>query len=54
MGLFNKDPKKKLAKKYDSLMSEGYKLSTTNRKLSDQKYAEANRVKEELEKLRSS
>ncbi|HKK61982.1 MAG TPA: Lacal_2735 family protein [Bacteroidales bacterium] len=53
MSIFNKDPKKKLAKKYDKLMSEGYKLSTVNRKLSDEKYAEANRVKAEIDKLNS-
>ncbi len=48
-----KDPEKRLAKKYDKLMAEGYKLSTSNRKLSDEKYAEADRVLKELEKLRA-
>lgn len=47
-----KNPEKKLLKKYDRLMTEGYKLSTSNRKLSDEKYAEANRVMKEIEKLR--
>jgi hypothetical protein len=48
-----KNPEKKLVKKYDRLMTEGYKLSTSNRKLSDEKYAEANRVMKEIEKLRA-
>lgn len=47
-----KSPEKKLLKKYDRLMTEGYKLSTSNRKHSDEKYAEANRVMKEIEKLR--
>jgi chaperonin cofactor prefoldin len=51
-GLKN-NPDKKLAKKYDKLMAEGYKLSTSNRKLSDEKYAEADKVLKELEKLRA-
>ncbi len=51
-GLKN-NPEKKLAKKYDKLMAEGYKLSTSNRKLSDEKYAEADKVLKELEKLRA-
>lgn len=46
------NPEKKLIKKYDRLMTEGYKLSTSNRALSDEKYAEANRVLKEIEKLR--
>ena len=32
-------------------MKEAYKLSKVDRKLSDEKYAEANAVKEQLEKL---
>ncbi len=50
----NKNPEKKLLKKYDRLMSDGYKLSTSNRKLSDEKYAEADRVKKEIEKIRTA
>jgi|GEM_PF-526890 len=46
------NPEKKLVKKYDRLMTEGYKLSTSNRTLSDEKYAEANRVLKEIEKMR--
>jgi len=48
-----KNPEKKLAKRYDKLMAEGYKLSTSNRKLSDEKYAEADKILKELEKLRA-
>ncbi len=47
-----KNPEKKLLKKYDRLMTEGYKLSTSNRKLSDEKYAGANRIMKEIEKMR--
>lgn len=48
-----KNPEKNLAKKYDKLMTEGYKLSTINRQLSDEKYAEADKILKELEKLRA-
>jgi hypothetical protein len=48
-----KNPEKKLAKQYDKLMAEGYKLSTSNRKLSDEKYAEADKILKELTKLRA-
>lgn len=41
----------KLVIKYDKLMEEGYKLSTINRKASDEKYAEANKILERLEKI---
>ena len=51
-GLFKKKTtEEKLNKKYDKLMEEGYKLSTINRKASDEKYAEANKIMEELEKI---
>ncbi len=49
----NNNPEKKLGKRYDKLMAEGYKLSTSNRKLSDEKYAEADKILKELEKLRA-
>lgn len=39
--IFKKDPKKSLQKQYDKLMEESFVLSRTNRKLADQKYAEA-------------
>ncbi len=41
----------KLNKKYDILMQEGYVLSTTNRKASDSKYAEAEQILKQIEKL---
>ena len=44
---------KKLGKKYDRLMTEGYKLSTIDRAKSDEKYAEAERVKKEIEAMQS-
>jgi hypothetical protein len=52
LNLFKKDPKKKLNKQYQKLMQEGYKLSTVNRRLSDQKYAEADKLLKELESLK--
>lgn len=50
-GLFKKDPKKKLENDYKRLMEESFLLSTTDRKASDQKRAEAEEVLKELEKL---
>lgn len=51
-GLFRKKTEaEKLNKKYDKLMQEGYELSTINRKASDAKYAEAEEVLKQLEKL---
>jgi hypothetical protein len=41
----------KLNRKYDKLIKEGYELSTTNRKASDAKYAEAGQILKEIEKL---
>ena len=51
-GLFKKDPVVKLQKKYDKLMEEAYKLSTINRKLSDEKYAEADEVLNQIKALK--
>ncbi len=51
MKLFKKDPKKQLQKKYDKLMEQGYQLSTVNRRESDRKYAEADKVLKELEQM---
>ena len=52
MGLFSRTtPKQKLQKKYDKLIEEAYKLSTTNRRASDAKQAEADAVLKELEKM---
>lgn len=50
-GLFKKDPKKELQKKYERLLKESYNLSTTDRKASDQKRAEADKVADEIAKL---
>jgi hypothetical protein len=49
INLFKRNPQKKLQKKYELLLKEGYKLSTVNRKLSDEKYAEAAKVLEQIE-----
>lgn len=52
-GLFKKDPSKNLQEKYDKLMEEAYMLSRTNRKASDEKYAEADAVMSKLEALKN-
>jgi hypothetical protein len=49
INLFERNHQKKLQKKYELLLKEGYKLSTVNRKLSDEKYAEAAKVLEQIE-----
>lgn len=52
-GLFKKgSEKEKLQKKYEKFMSEWHKLSTTNRAASDKKYAEAQKILEQLEALK--
>lgn len=52
MGLFSKkSPKEKLQKKYEKLMKESYMLSSSNRKASDQKVAEAEEVLKELNSM---
>lgn len=51
-GLFKKKTEKeKLQEQYEKLSKEAYQLSSTNRKLSDQKTFEANQVMDQLEKL---
>lgn len=50
-GLFKKDPKKALEKKYKALLEESFNLSKTNRTASDEKAAEAAEVLKEIEKL---
>jgi hypothetical protein len=51
-GLFKKkSEKEKLQEKYEKLMKEAYDLSTTNRKASDGKYAEADVVLKQMEAL---
>jgi len=51
-GLFKKkSEKEKLQEKYEKLQKESFELSTTNRKLADQKAFEANEVMKEIENL---
>lgn len=50
-GLFKKDEKKELQKKYERLMEESFKLSKSDRMASDLKRAEADAVAEEIAKL---
>ncbi|MEX1383357.1 Lacal_2735 family protein [Lutibacter sp.] len=51
-GLFKKQSEKeKLQVQYEKLLKESYHLSTTNRKLSDQKVFEAEQVMNKIEKL---
>ena len=52
-GLFKKKSKKdKLYEQYQKLVKEAHSLSTTNRKLSDQKVYEAEEIMNKLEKLK--
>ncbi|WP_408030681.1 Lacal_2735 family protein [Tenacibaculum xiamenense] len=46
-----KSKKEKLQAKYEKLLSEAHKLSTINRKLSDEKVYEADLVLKEIESL---
>ena len=51
-GLFKKKIEtEKLQQQYDKLLREAYLLSTTNRKMSDQKTFEANEILKEMEAL---
>jgi len=51
-GLFKKKSEKdKLYEQYKKLMKEAHSLSTTNRKLSDQKTYEAEEIMKKLESL---
>ncbi len=51
-GLFKKkSEKEKLQVQYEKLLKEAHSLSTTNRKMSDQKTFEAEEVMKQLEKL---
>ncbi|MEM9077283.1 MAG: Lacal_2735 family protein [Bacteroidota bacterium] len=51
-GLFKKkSEKEKLQEKYAKLLKEAHTLSTSNRKLSDEKTYEAEQVMKEIEKL---
>lgn len=51
-GIFKKkSEKEKLHEQYKKLLKEAHTLSTTNRKLSDQKTYEAEEIMKQLEKL---
>ena len=51
-GLFKKNDKKaSLQKKYETLMQESFDLSSTDRKASDLKRAEAEEIAKEIEAL---
>lgn len=49
---FKKDPLKKLNKQYQKLTEEAFRLSKIDRTQSDAKYAEAEEVMKEIEKLK--
>ena len=52
MGWFSrKSEKEKLQDQYAKLMAEAHKLSTSNRKLSDEKVAEAEEVMKKMDAL---
>ncbi|MGB0933160.1 MAG: Lacal_2735 family protein [Lishizhenia sp.] len=52
MGLFSKKtPLQKLEKKHEQLLKEAFTLSKINRSEGDKKYAEADAVMKEIEKL---
>ena len=52
LGLFKKkSEKEKLQGQYAKLMAEAHKLSTSNRKLSDEKVAEAEEVMKKIDAL---
>lgn len=53
-GIFKKKSKiEKLNTQYKKLLKEAYVLSTTNRKQSDLKYAEADAIQQEMERLQN-
>lgn len=54
-GLFKKKSEvEKLEDKYKKLLEEAHRLSTSNRKLSDDKTFEANEILKKIEKLKKS
>jgi hypothetical protein len=54
-GIFKKKSKiEVLENKYQNLLKESYKLSTINRKASDEKAAEADQVLKEIENLETA
>ena len=55
LNIFKKKSKfEKLNAQYKKLLEESYKLSTTNRKLSDSKVAEANEILNQIDLLKSN
>lgn len=51
-GLFKKKSEKEILRsEYEKLLKEAYTLSTTNRKLSDQKTFEADEIMKKIEQL---
>lgn len=48
-GFWKKDEKEQLQKKYKRLMDESYRLSTSNRRESDLKRAEAEEIAKQLD-----
>jgi hypothetical protein len=54
LNIFKKKSKvEKLNTKYKKLLEESYKLSTTNRRLSDSKVAEANEILKQITLLKN-
>lgn len=53
-GIFKKDPVKQLSKQYDKVLEEQFRLSRTNRKLADEKYAEAEAIMQKIEQLKKT
>ncbi|MEM7185790.1 MAG: Lacal_2735 family protein [Bacteroidota bacterium] len=52
LGIFKKKTEKqRLQEKYEKFLGEAHRLSTVNRKLSDQKAYEADQVMKQLEQL---
>jgi hypothetical protein len=52
LGIFKKKTElDKLKKKHSKLLAEAYKLSHVNRKESDAKYAEADKLASEIERM---
>jgi len=53
-GLFKKkSPVQVLEEKYQKLMKESFDLSKSNRKLGDEKYAEAQKIMDQIESLKN-
>lgn len=49
-----KDPREEIMKRYKALLEESYRLSTSDRKASDLKRAEAEALLDEFERLSKS